>query len=371
MKPVQKETMGNFKLIQKSIQIIKENQAPSGAYIASPNFFSYHFSWFRDGTFIAYAMNLAGEHESAARFHGWVADTILKRTAQIKTVETKKQNGQPIEPQDLLNTRYTLDGEDEDEEAVGEEWPNFQLDGFGTWLWGLNQHQTLSGAVLPKHWLDAADWVGRYLKALWQMPCYDCWEEFPDDIHSHTLAAIYGGFVALAEMGYESYRAEAEEVRVYILEHCLYDGYFVKFVGSYTVDASLLGLAVPYQVVPVNDDRFVKTVERIENSLIKAGGVQRYPTDTYFGGGEWILLTAWLGWYYAEMGRMEDALRCRTWIENQVNDNLELPEQVPLALNDPNYYQPWVKKWGTVATPLLWSHAKLIILDHKIKMNRI
>ena len=350
-------------LTQSSIRIILENQSPSGAYIACPNFPSYHYSWFRDGSFIAYAMNLVGEHESAGCFHGWVADTVLNRVDLIGTVLEKIENGEEIAPQDVLHTRYTLDGED----GVKEEWPNFQLDGFGTWLWALHQHQTLSGETLSKKWLEAADWIGLYLRALWLQPCYDCWEEFPQDVHTHTLAAIYGGFKALVDFGFESYQADADQVRTYILENCVYDGYFVKYVGSYTVDASLLGLVLPYQVVPENDDRFRKTVERIETSLLKEGGVQRYPTDTYYGGGEWILLTAWLGWVYAEHGEKEKAAVCRQWIESQANQNGELPEQIPLVLNDPNYYLPWQRQWGEIASPLLWSHAKYLILENVLR----
>lgn len=353
--------MNNLK--QASIQYILNNQAPSGAYIACPNFPTYHYSWFRDGSFIAYAMNLVGEHESAGRFHAWVADTILKRVDLIRTVLEKVEDGEEILPQDVLHTRYTLEGED----GVKEEWPNFQLDGFGTWLWALHQHHILAEKKLPQNCLDAADWIGLYLRALWLQPCYDSWEEFPQDVHTHTLAAIYGGFKALVNLGFESYQIDADQVQAYILEHCVYDGYFVKYVGSYTVDANLLGLVLPYQVVPLNDDRFKKTIERIETSLLKEGGVQRYPTDTYYGGGEWVLLTAWLGWFYAESGLVEKAAACRQWIEAQANPDGELPEQVPLVLNDPNYYLPWLRQWGEIASPLLWSHAKYLILRHVLK----
>ena len=56
-------------LFQRSVEIILQNQSATGAYLASPNFDTYRYCWFRDGAFIAYAMNLAGEHESAQRFH--------------------------------------------------------------------------------------------------------------------------------------------------------------------------------------------------------------------------------------------------------------------------------------------------------------
>ena len=250
-------------LVQNSIKIIKQGQAPSGAYIASPNFPTYHYSWFRDGSYIAYAMNLVGEHDSARRFHNWVAETILNRIGTIQNALDKTHAGLEIDVQDILHTRYTLDGED----GIKEEWPNFQMDGFGTWLWAVHQFQNLSGEELPEKWLRAADWLGKYLTALWRKPCYDCWEEFPTNVHTYTLAAIYGGFSALASLGFTAYQTEADSVKAYIFENCVYEGYFVKYAGSFTVDASLLGLAFPYRVVEVNDERFIRTVERIESSL--------------------------------------------------------------------------------------------------------
>jgi hypothetical protein len=39
----------------------------------------------------------------------------------------------------------------------------------------------------------------------------------------------------------------------------------------------------------------------------------------------------------------------------------QLPEQVPANLNDPSYLRPWQARWGAIASPLLWSHAKYLI----------
>ncbi len=35
--------------------------------------------------------------------------------------------------------------------------------------------------------------TAQYLAAVWQTPCYDCWEERGSDVHISTLAAIYAG----------------------------------------------------------------------------------------------------------------------------------------------------------------------------------
>ena len=61
----------NLNYINKSVEIIKQNQASSGAYIASPNFSQYKYCWFRDGAFIADSMNLVNERESASSFFEW------------------------------------------------------------------------------------------------------------------------------------------------------------------------------------------------------------------------------------------------------------------------------------------------------------
>jgi GH15 family glucan-1,4-alpha-glucosidase len=345
-------------LFKGSIDIILQNQTPSGAYLASPNFPTYHYCWFRDGAFIAYAMNLAGQHDSAARFHQWAAMAINSRADVVGRAVAKAKHGEPLTGADYLHTRYLPDGQ----EAGGEEWPNFQLDGFGTWLWALREHERLRHTPLPRQWLEAANLVAGYLAALWPRPCYDCWEEFPDRVHAYTLAAIYGGLRAHEHWDETAHRATPAAIVGYLRDHAATDQHFVKFVGSTEVDASLLGLAVPYRVVTPDDPLMQATIRRIESTLRQSGGLHRYAADTYYGGGEWILLTAWLGWYYTLVGEHEKAESARRWIEAHSDAHGWLPEQIPDTLNDPNFYGPWRERWGEIASPLLWSHAMYIIL---------
>jgi GH15 family glucan-1,4-alpha-glucosidase len=345
-------------LFQRSIQIILENQTESGAYIASPHFSPYHYCWFRDGAFCAYAMDLVGERQSASRFHDWAARVIMARETAIHRAVARAQPGRPPAPEDQLHTRYTIEGDD----GTIEEWPNYQLDGLGTWLWSLNEHISKDPRNTPSTWLKAADLVGKYLQALWATPCYDCWEEFPEDIHPYTLATIYGGLRSLSALNGKKYKSTLNAFPGFLYRHAVHNGYFVKKVGSQIVDASLLGLAVPYQLVDIDDPRFLTTLTQIEVTLVRGGGVHRYATDTYYGGGEWLLLAGWLGWVYALMGRKDGAIRMLRWMEAQADRGGYLPEQVPATLNDPSYYQPWLERWGAIALPLLWSHAKYLIL---------
>lgn len=355
-------------LYQHSIEIILENQSPSGGYIASPNFPTYHYCWFRDGSFIAYAMDLAGEHESAHRFHQWGAERVNERKDLVRASIIKVRSGEKLTEAEILHTRYRLDGTD------GEpgKWPNFQLDGFGTWLWALNEHRRLNPtAKLSRDLLDASDLVADYLSELWSLPCHDCWEEFPDHVHPHTLAAIYGGLQAHSELTGKDHQAVADRIRNQLLAGAGQFGHFVKFPDSPAVDASLLGLAVPYSVADVDDPLMRKTVEYIEATILHNDGLHRYAEDSYYGGGAWVLLTAWLGWYYIELAQkcpdLKDELQqkiqaCKTWVEENSQDGYALPEQIAENLNVSSYYSTWVERWGDIASPLLWSHAKYIIL---------
>lgn len=358
-------------LYQRSIEIILENQSAGGGYIASPNFPTYHYCWFRDGSFIAYAMDLAGQHESAHRFHQWVARRVNERKDLMRMGLMKARSGEKLDETEILHTRYRLDGTD------GEpgNWPNFQLDGFGTWLWALNEHHRLNPNMqLLQEILDAAELVADYLSELWSLPCYDCWEEFPDHVHPHTLAAIYGGLQSHTDLTGRRHQAVTDLIRKRLLGGAELFGHFVKFPHSAAVDASLLGLAVPYAVVAPNDPIILKTVQHIEETILCDGGLHRYAEDSYYGGGAWILLTAWLGWYYIELaakcpdlaaGLQQKLQTCQSWIESHAGNNLHLPEQVAENLNVPSYYSDWVERWGEIASPLLWSHAEYIILRSK------
>lgn len=344
-------------LFQRSIDIILENQSATGAYPACPTFPTYQYCWYRDGSFIAYAMDLAGEHGSARRFHEWAAKTVLRNQDIVARVVARQEWDTALSPQDILHTRYDLDGSP----GLGA-WPNFQLDGFGTWLWSLGEHQRQTGESLSTDMHSAASLVAQYVAHLWQVPCFDCWEEFPEKIHTYTLAALYAGLIAAGKLKAGDFEIIIRNIRAYMLDKCKKFGSFVKYAGTTSVDASLLGLAVPYGIVAVDDSTMRATVEKIETELRNGGGVHRYAKDTYYGGGEWVLLTAWLGWYYKLAGESDKALEALVWVESQADGNSHLPEQVPVNLNDTSYYEPWRQRWGDIASPLLWSHAKHVIL---------
>jgi GH15 family glucan-1,4-alpha-glucosidase len=349
---------------EKSIEIILSNQSPSGAYIASPNFEQYHYCWLRDGSFTAYAMDRVARTDSAARFYKWVDGVMQKESSAIYNLLDKIKNGEPLDGDIYPPTRYTMDGL-----RAKDDWPNFQLDGYGTWLWGLAEHMRISGDEgLAFEYQNSIKATVDYLKACWEMPNYDCWEENGDKIHTATLACIYGGLKAINEYIHDDgITVVTEEIKNFTRTNCLIDGRLAKYIGSESIDASLLWVAVPFGLFEPQDPIMIKTVAVIEERLLHKGGVHRYPEDTYYGGGEWPLLSAWLGWYYCKVERYSEAEELLKWIERQADENGELPEQVCYHVNDESYIQGWIDKWDSVAKPLVWSHAMYLVLAEELR----
>lgn len=353
-------------LTRRSIEIIKQHQAPSGAYVASPSFATYRYSWLRDGAFIAYAMDIVGETTSARAFHNWVGCTLRHHAWKLALLKEKQANGAKIYPDEFLHTRYTLTGE----EGL-EPWGNFQLDGYGTWLWAVAAHTVKDSAFL-REIAPAIDMVVDYLCHFWNLPNFDCWEENSDRVHPATLAAIHGGLRAVHQLRPNpAIPPVLESIHQLILGEGVVDGHLRKSLGNTEVDASLLWVSTPFVVLEPHDPVMTNTVQRIETDLTRnttfPGGVRRYKADTYYGGGEWILLTAWLGWHYLRFGDTEKALSTLRWIEEQADADGQLPEQVPINMNDPAYYDDWVRRWGPIAKPLLWSHAMHLVLYQELR----
>lgn len=183
-------------LFHDSVSAILRNQSENGAFIASPDFAQYHFCWLRDGSFSAFALDQAGEHAASARYHSWVNDAIGGISGIIDDVIERSVNGEALDPTIMPPARFALDGT-----AVIDDWPNFQIDGYGTWLWSLGEHLDATGKdAIPRELLSSVARAARYLAAFSASPCYDVWEESGSAVHTSTLASVYGGLITSARL---------------------------------------------------------------------------------------------------------------------------------------------------------------------------
>jgi GH15 family glucan-1,4-alpha-glucosidase len=347
-------------IVKSSTRAILEQQVPSGAFPASLDFSQYGYCWLRDGSFIAYALDRAGEVDAAESFHQWCVGAIAGITPLMVKALDRQTTGKPIEPAAMPPARFSLAGE-----VVIDEWPNFQVDGYGTWLWGLGQHLEARGSYeLTADWRDAVRCVARYLAGFALEPCFDVWEESGGSaVHTSTLACVRAGLDTAARLlGDSSYRETAQAVLDYLAKQGRALGRYPKSSSRSDVDASTLWLAAPLGIVPRSDALMPATVEEIERTLILDGGVQRFAGDTYFGGGAWPVLTCSLGSYYVRAGRLEEARRCLEWTVAHIDADGRLGEQFGGDHHDPEHYREWVDRWGPPAVDLVWSHAMLVLL---------
>ena len=350
-------------LLAHSRSVITSLQEPNGAYPASPDFSAYRgYCWFRDGAFIADGVSSAGAVDSATAFFDWCAAVLLRHEDAIEEIVTAARAGTPVPDDRMLPARFTFAGD-----LGHDDWWDFQLDGYGTWLWAAVAHAERHG-LDPQRWRRAAELTVDYLVSSWQRPCFDWWEEHSEHVHVSTLGCIAAGLSAAASAGL----VEGERLRGAVDARAAIDtvlrgdgstdGHLVKWIGTADVDGSLSALIAPLGVIPASDPLAAGTIDAVQRDLAVDGGVHRFLADTFFGGGQWPLLTCFLGLAQAAAGDRESARRALDWAAQTATTDLMLPEQVADHLLDPSYQQEWIDRWGTVATPLLWSHAMLLRL---------
>ncbi len=313
--------------------MILAGQSESGAYVASPALEEYRYSWLRDGAFVADAMSRVGKTASAEAFFGWCSEVVLARAERVEELIARHRSGEVIADGEHLPCRFTTEGEE-----VGVPWSDFQLDGYGLWLWALDAHERRHGTRLDGAAAGAA-LTERYLAEFWAEPCFDWWEE-RRGVHAATLGCVQAGLAARG-------RPEAAAVREALHE-----------LVEPPLDGSLLCLAEPFDLVDPT-----ALLDRIEAGLLSpGGGVHRRPADTYYGGGEWLLLTCLLGWCRLRAGREDGARAALRWTAEHATPEGDLPEQARDHLLAPGWYETWSARWGPPASPLMWSHAMFLTL---------
>ena len=343
----------------RSILTIAQLTDRSGALLAAPPLDAqyrgsggYGYSWPRDGAFIAHALDVAGERGASRAFYEWML---------------------PLQPENgIWEQRYFADG------RVAPSWAVHQLDETGAMLWGLDQHIRITSApALLQPGLVAAVRAFRGITRLaaetgWPPSTQNLWED-QDATHLYTLAALLTAATAwraraddaddrdaisLLARSEERLRAALDEwpvdQKTGALARALVPRRGVEPVPDFTPDASLLGLSVPFGVLPADDPRLQATVHAIEKELLmRSGRVHRYRDDTYRGGNPWPLLSLWLAWHYVRAGRADEAVRLYERVLLDRTPAGLLPEQVDARTGE----AVWV-------VPLAWAHAWFLEVTH-------
>ncbi|MFZ1024546.1 MAG: glycoside hydrolase family 15 protein [Thermoplasmata archaeon] len=339
-----------------SVLVLRHATAQNGSIIASPDTRAlvaagdtYNYCWWRDGGYVAKAMDEAGLYDHANRFLHFAM---------------KCQN-----PDGSFFHRHFPDG------ANGSTWhppPFLQIDQTATVI-AAAWHHFKRGAdpdVLLDLWplvKGAANFLTSFRDPRTGLPAasFDLWEE-RKAIHTYSTAAVIHALERAARIASEigknpiGWRTASKEIHAAALEH-LWDNELQRFVRSVEprdakIDASVL-LAMKLGLLGWEDPRARSTVDGIEARLwSKAhGGLARYEGDQYYGTeNPWIVCTLWLAEARLRLG---DIARCRQlieWVAEHATPTQLLAEQVDAVTGEPKS-----------ATPLTWSHSTFVDVVHK------
>jgi oligosaccharide amylase len=341
---------------RSSVLLMRHLTGTNGSIVASPDTRSlvaagdtYNYCWWRDGGYVAKAMDEAGLYEGAARFLGFAQ-------------ECQNSDGSFFH-------RHFPDG------ALGSTWhppPFLQIDQTATVVAAAWHHFKRGGDpdVLVTLWplvKGAANFLAGFRDPSTHLPraSFDLWEERMG-VHAYSTAAVAHALERAARIAAEigkdpgPWRKASAEVREAAVRH-LWDPTLGRFVRSVEprderLDASLL-LGLKLGLLPWDDPRAKTSVDTIEARLWTPtiGGLARYEGDTYYGHeNPWIVCTLWLAEARLRLG---DPGRCRElieWAVARATPTHLLPEQVDRATGEPKS-----------ATPLAWSHSTFVDVVHK------
>ncbi len=345
------------KLIEKSKEVIQDDALENGGIVAAnsdKNYYpkrarDYHYIWPRDAAYICVAAQLIGIKNIQEPFFAWLEDRPEDFKKEGKLFASYSPNG-------LVRIRQ------------------FQPDQAGTVLWAIYQfykdklNQAQKQETLIRRLADglADDWRGKYFFT----NTVDLWEEGHrqtstkmENNHTYSLAACARGLIVADLMiGGEKWKQTAQQMiekindayrpksKVFVRNHGRID--------DLNLDASLLGLVYPFEIIKANDERMVNTVKQLEKKIVINGGVHRYQFDYYDGegsaqegSGAWPILNFWMSIYWAIKGDKKKAGEYYNWVIDRLEADCLIPEQI---FDD---FRQGIK-------PLAWSHAMFVIASY-------
>jgi glucoamylase len=332
------------RMVRRSLLILKLlTDRNHGGIVAAPCMEpEYRFCWPRDATYVAYALDRCGFHGDTKRFYKWC------------TRAQEKEGG--------LYQRYYIEAK-----IRGPCWSS-QIDEIATVVWGMGKHFDLTNdhGFIRSMWTtikSAAEFMCAAINPTTNLiESVGLWEE-KFGSHTYSNAAICSALKTSARIATfmnedklsEKWNAEAEKIKDALLKWT-WDTQRNRFIKTFNpkdegLDVSILGLTIPFEVLPAQDEHMQKTALAIEQSFnFKASGIGRYPGDSYYNGNPWILTTLWLALYYEQLGDISKVEMIVKWVIEHATDLDLLSEQVDKSTGLP-----------ISAVPLAWSHAFFIL----------
>lgn len=282
--------------------------------IGSERNWDYRFTWIRDTAYVIEALAMIGYRREATKFLYDMMD-IIEREKKVRTIYPINQSS------DLEELELDYDGYMGSKPVrIGNKASTqLQVDQFGSIINAIHALSNSGGIINSYLW----NFVGETLDGLselWKMPDSSIWEFRTEPRHYvYSKIVSWSAFNNAIGMGkdqgfsgpYRKWRAIADEIK----EDILKNGFdpelnsFTQFYGSKETDASLLRIPL-LDFLPVNDKRFIGTMEKIDRDLRVTDHLfKRYREDDGLSGQDnaFLLLSFWYVEVLIRMNRLEEA----------------------------------------------------------------
>jgi GH15 family glucan-1,4-alpha-glucosidase len=347
------------KLIVSSKRVIRDCSLNNGAFVASNSnkkYFpklakNYYFVWPRDAMYSFIAADILNITNIQEPFFNWCINA-----------EGFKDTG-------LFYEKYNVDGTKARH--------NLQPDQTASVIIAIYNYFVLNkNKKIPKEIIYLLKKTADGLSKIWKKDHFnvvvqDLWEErfcFPDvkENFSYSLSICSKALDCADKIILnKSWKKTSLEMKEIFLKYN-FDYYHRSFgkINDKRVDASLLGLVFPSDMICANNKIMIKTIKKIKKEIVKNYGVYRYENDDYDGwmynnmnrkkgAGYWPLLNFWMSIYYLDLGNRKEALKYYNKVIDDL-DNLFIPEQI------------FDNKIQVSVSPLCWSHSMFIIASKKL-----
>ena len=303
-------------MLNKSIQILKQMQYPTGLFAASRMTVKtgYNLAWIRDNVYATLGLEAAKKYGIVKKTLRALLDILLKHEYKIDWAIKEK----PKHHYQYIHARYdpiTM-------EEIWEEWGNKQNDALGAFLFRIGDlEQRGIKIVRNENDLRILQKLVHYLQSIeyWQDKDNGMWEE-NEEVHASSIGACVAGLKKISKIvNVPNDLIKKGEIAL--------NKILPRESETKDVDMALLSLIYPYNIV--SKKQRVAILKDVEEKLVKEKGVIRYIGDKYHyknGEAQWTKGLPWLAIIYKQLNKPDRyAFYMRKTIE-AMNEKGELPE---------------------------------------------